>query len=121
MGSLLIKGDIMKFKLITLALLASLSTGTYAGDFEKILGGVVLGVVISNHISGSDRYYSPPPPVYVYPQPVYIPPQVVYAPPHPIYSPPQVIYAPQPDYYYEQRRYQERRHSHREWHRNWRD
>lgn len=110
----------MKFKLITLALLASLSAGAQAGDFEKVLGGVVLGVVLSNQVSASDRYYGPPSQV-IYPQPVYAPPQVVYAPPPVIYAPPQVVYAPQPVYSYEYRDYREHRHGRHEWHRNWRD
>ena len=111
----------MKFKFISLVLLASLSAGAQAGDFEKILGGVVLGIVISKHASESDKYYRPPQQIYVYPQPVYKPPQVVYAPPSPIYSPPQITYSPQPNFYYEQRRYQEHYQSRRESHRNWRD
>ena len=110
----------MKFKLITLTLLASLSAGAQAGDFEKFLGGVVLGVVLSNQVSTSGRYYGPPAQV-VYPQPVYAPPQVVYAPPPVIYSPPQVVYSTQPVYSYEYRDYREHRHGRHEWHRDWRD
>lgn len=93
----------MKSKFITIALLASLSAPTFAGDFEKVLGGVIIGTVIGSQIAETrSPYYYPPPAVYG------PPPQVVYAPPPVIYSQPQVIYRPAPVYYggYDQYGYQ---------------
>ena len=108
----------MKSKIITVALLASLSAGAQAGDVEKVLGGVLLGVVLSNQVS--DRNYGPPPQVHVYSEPVYTPPQVVYAPPPVVYTPPpQIVYAP--GYSYGRRHDHGYHRGHDQWRRDWRD
>lgn len=113
----------MKTKIIGLVLLASLSAPAFAGDFEKVLGGVIIGTVIGSQISESNRspYYYPPQVVYA------PPPQVYYGPPPVVYRQPQVVYEQGPVYYggyrerYEnryERRYENRyeykheRHSH---------
>lgn len=84
----------MKSKIITLTLLAGLSAPSFAGDFERVLGGVIIGAVIGSQIADSNRtYYYPPQPVYA------PPPQVVYETPVYVYSPPPVVYAPAPVYY----------------------
>ena len=85
----------MKTKIIGLALLASLTAPAFAGDFEKVLGGVIIGTVIGSQISEANRspYYYPPQVVYA------PPPQVFYGPPPVVYRQPQVVYEPRPVYY----------------------
>ena len=84
----------MKSKIIALALLAGLSAPSFAGDFEKVLGGVIIGTVIGSHITQErSPYYYPPQVVYA------PPPPVVYAPPPVVYSQPQVVYEQRPVYY----------------------
>ncbi len=109
----------MKSKIITVALLAGLSAGAQAGDIEKVLGGVLLGVAISNQIG--ERHYGPPPQVQVYSEPVYAPPQVVYAPPQVVYAPPQVVYGVPPAYSYEYRHDHGYHRGHHQWRHDWRD
>ena len=104
------KEEIMKSRIISVALLASLSAGAQAGDIEKVLGGVLLGVVISNQLS--ERNYGPPPQVQIYSEPVYSTPQVIYSPT------PTVVYSPGPVYSYEHRH--DHGH-HRGWQYRWRD
>lgn len=121
----------MKSKIIALALLAGLSAPSFAGDFEKVLGGVIIGTVIGSHIAQErSPYYYPPQVVYAPPpQVVYAPPPpVVYAPPPVVYSQPLVVYEQRPVYYggyrtrYEgryERRYEGRYDNHRHHDRRW--
>lgn len=108
-----------KSKIIGLVLLASLSAPAFAGDFESVLGGVIIGTVIGNQITEVNRspYYYPPQVIYA------PPPQVLYAPPPVIYSQPQIIYRQAPYYYggYEQhqRRWNHHDHDRNDNHRRW--
>ena len=87
----------MKSKIIALALLASVAGASHAGDFEKVVGGVLIGAVIGSQIADANR--GPVVSAYPYPYPNPYPPQVVYAPPPVVYSAPQVIYQTPPPVY----------------------
>lgn len=84
----------MKTKIIGLALLASLTAPAFAGDFEKVLGGVIIGTVIGSQMEANrSPYYYPPQVVYA------PPPQVYYGPPQVVYRQPQIVYEQRPVYY----------------------
>jgi hypothetical protein len=87
----------MKSKIIALVLLASVAGVSHAGDFEKVIGGVLIGAVIGSQIADANR--GPVVSAYPYPYPNPYPPQVVYGPPPVVYSVPQVVYQSPPPVY----------------------
>ncbi len=73
--------------------------GVAIGATAAVVGGVILGALLSPPaVAAPQPVYAPPPVVYSPPPVVYTPPPVVYSPPPVVYSPPPVVYGSGPVY-----------------------